>query len=314
MKTLNVGYVSVYHFEPEAGSAHRNVLFSHATGIAALTYKDVLQRWATVLQVNVFAYDARGHGESKLDAKTAYANGFKAINHALCYDLREIFNGLREHFTGSWSLAGHSLGGWLALYTANEVDVDHVVLLDVPLLPPSSAFLWATACLFGQRGFHPLSRPARRRKRMFRSRREALIAFKRNPFFRKWDENHIAHYIDANFETLEDATLKLRHDPEWEADLFESQPAMHTPLFLKMNPKKRKELKVDLLAGDDSRICSPRSIRYFHQFFPRMRWLVVPQGGHMFPFENTPGLLGALALAFPKPAPSVPCDVELEAV
>jgi pimeloyl-ACP methyl ester carboxylesterase len=314
MKTLMAGDVTVYHFGPELGMAQRSVLFSHATGIAALTYKDVLQRWANTLQANIFAYDARGHGESTLDAKLAYKNGFTSITRQLCDDLRDLFHLLSVRFPGPWSLAGHSLGGWLSLYAANDVNVDHVVLLDVPLLPPSSAFLWATACLFRQRGFHPLSRPARRRKRMFRSRREALIAFKRNPFFRKWDERHISHYIDANFETLEDGALRLRHDPEWEADLFESQPAMHTPLFLKMGAKKRKELRVDLIAGDESRICSPRSIRYFHQFFPRMRWLVVPQGGHMFPFENTTGLLAALALAYPKIMPSIGRDVELEAV
>jgi pimeloyl-ACP methyl ester carboxylesterase len=314
MKTLLSGEVTVYHFGPDRGAAQGNVLFSHATGIAALTYKEVLQRWANALRVNIFAYDARGHGESKLDSRQAYTNGFTAITRFLCADLKDIFNHLHEQYPGPWTLAGHSLGGWLSLYTANDISVDHVVLLDVPLLPPSSAFLWATACLLQQRGFHPLSRPARRRKRMFRSRREALIAFKRNPFFRKWDEQHIAHYIDANFETLEDATLRLRHDPEWEADLFESQPAMHTPLFLKMNSKKRKEIRVDLIAGDESRICSPRSIRYFHQFFPRTRWLVVPQGGHMFPFENTHGLIKTLALAFPKPAASVCSDIELEAV
>ncbi|NBO37872.1 alpha/beta hydrolase [bacterium] len=314
MDTLRVDGISVYQFRPQLGQAERFVLFSHATGIAALSYRDVLQRWADEHLVNIFAFDARGHGESNADTKAAYSGGLTQIPWQLCDDLKSMFKNLKEKFPGIWSLAGHSLGGWLSLYASHELDVNHVVLLDVPLLPPSSAFLWATACLFQQRGIHPLSRPARRRKRMFRSRREAMLTFKRAPFFRKWQEIHIGHYIDANFEAQSDGSLKLRHDPEWEADLFESQPALHTPLFLKMNAKKRKEIRVELIAGSESKICDPASIRYFHQFFPRTRWLVVPQGGHMFPFENTRGLMQALALAFPKSQSSLFNNIELRAV
>lgn len=311
---MNIADHQVYQFSPSQGLSERFVLFSHATGIAALSYKNVLQRWADEIGVNIFTFDARGHGENIQDTKEAYKNGMAKIPWLLCEDLKTLFSSLKEKFPGLWSLAGHSLGGWLSLYAAQEVEVDHVVLLDMPLLPPTSAFLWAAACLFQQRGIHPLSKPARRRKRLFRNRKQALIAFKRNPFFRHWAEQHIEHYIDANFQTQMDGSLKIKHDPEWEADLFESQPALHTPLFLKMNSEKRKQVRIELIAGSESKICDPRAIRYFHQFFPRTRWLVVPQGGHMFPFENTQGLMNALGLAFPKPNLSAFDDIELKAI
>jgi pimeloyl-ACP methyl ester carboxylesterase len=303
MKTLTIDGINVYQFSPAGGLSDRFVLFSHATGIAALSYVNVLQRWADEIGVNIFAFDARGHGKNTLGTELAYQDGMSKIPWTLCADLKSLFGKLKGQFPGLWSLAGHSLGGWLSLYAAEETEVEHVILLDMPLLPPSSAFLWAAACLFQQRGIHPLSRPARRRKRLFRNRKQALIAFKRNAFFRNWATHHIESYIDANFIIEQDGSLKLRHDPEWEADLFESQPALHTPLFLKMNPEKRKKLRVELIAGSDSKICDPKAIRYFHQFFPRTRWLQVPNGGHMFPFENTYGLLKALELAFPKENP-----------
>lgn len=303
----------LYRFDPEQGEPERFVLFSHATGIAALTYTNILQRWANEFRVSVFAYDTRGHGENASGIGDAYKNGLTQIPAALCEDLKHLFVSLKEKFPGVWSLAGHSLGGWLSLYAAGETDVDHLILLDMPLLAPSSAFLWAAACAFRQRGIHPLSRPARRRKRLFRSRKQAFAAFKRNAFFRKWPDHHIEHYIDANFETLPDESLKLKHDPEWEADLFESQPAIHTTRFLKINSERRKNVRVDLIAGSDSRICDPSAIRYFYKFFPRTRWLVVPQAGHMFPFENTQGLMYALGLAFPKSRTSTD-ETELEAV
>lgn len=314
MDILNLNGVCIYQFKPERGLGTRSVLFSHATGIAALSYKEVLQRWATELQMNIFTFDARGHGESSLQTSGPEVEPLKNIPWLLCEDLKKIGSQLMTLFPGLWSLAGHSLGGWLSLCAASELDIEHVVLLDMPLLPPSSAFLWAAACLFQQRGFHPLSRPARRRKRLFRSRREAFLAFKKNPFFRKWDNNHIEHYIDANFATQPNGSLQLRHDPEWEASLFESQPALHTPLFLKMNPKKRKHVQVELIAGTESRICAPSAIRYFYGFFPRTRWMVVPEGGHMFPFENTAGLMRVLTLAFPSSQESFVDDVERQAV
>jgi len=313
MEIHSIQGMSIYQFKPCGGASNRSVLFSHATGIAALTYTNILQRWADEIGVNVFTYDARGHGDNITDVKDAYKNGLTNIPWTLCQDLKTIYASLKAKFPGFWSLAGHSLGGWLSLYAADETEVDHIVLLDMPLLAPSSAFLWAAACLFKQRGVHPLSKSARRRKRLFRSRKQALLTFKRSPFFRNWAEHHVEHYIDANFETLEDGSLRLRHDPEWEADLFESQPALHTPHFLKINAEKRKQVRVELIAGSESRICDPKAIRYFHQFFPRTRWLVVPQGGHMFPFENTQGLLKALGLAFPK-SKSTSDDIELKAV
>lgn len=314
METFIVGSMVVHRFSPSHGLTDRRILFSHANGIAALTYRDVLQRWADKLNVEIFAYDARGHGTNNLDTRVAYQHGISKILSHLKGDLKTLLGHLQKQFPGSWSLAGHSLGGWLSLYSAAEMDIDHVILIDMPLLAPASAFLWATACLFRQRGVHPLSRPARRRKRFFRSRRQALLTFKRSAFFRKWSEHHVEHYIDANFQTLEDGTLKLRHDPEWEADLFESQPALHTPLFLKISPKIRQSMRIEMIAGSESKICAPKAIRYFCHFFPRTRWLVVPQGGHMFPFENTTGMLKALELVFPNIQSSSLGDVERQAV
>jgi len=300
MDTLIVENTQVYRFTPSQGyQTESRVLFSHATGIAALTYKDVLQRWADACSVDVFAFDARGHADQPQTLRhdvLHHKQGLTSIPSVLCDDLKAIFRRLRMMFPGAWSLAGHSLGGWLSLYAANDIDVERLVLWDMPMLSPSSTLLWAAACLFRQRGIHPLSRPARRRKRLFRSRNQAFNAFKRNSFFSQWSPQHLQNYIDANFTLQNDGTLSLKHDPEWEADLFESQPALHTPLMLKMNAMKRKHLHVELLAGAESKICDATAIRYFHRLFPQTRWFIIPHGGHMFPFENTRGLVETLTL------------------
>lgn len=313
MKVLNIEGQAIYLFEPQSGECSHAVLFSHATGVAALSYAHVLTAWAERMNVRIYAYDALGHGASSDNGNTTLQTRPDDIGKELCNRLKRTFQSLQSHSVASWSLAGHSLGAWLSLYTAHELGVRHLLLWDIPLLPVSSALIWASACLLNKRSIHPLARVARRRKRTFNNFHQALNTFKRNHFFRGWQEDHIRAYIEANFNTQDDGSLILRHSPEWEAQLFESQPTLHTPLFLRMNSKERRDLKIDLIAGERSTVCHAGSVRYFSRFFPRLRWMIVPEAGHMFPFENTDGLMQTLRLSFPAHSHSTLNDIELKA-
>lgn len=313
MRVLNVEGQNIYLFEPRSGVCNHSVLFSHATGVAALSYAHILTAWAERMNVRIFAYDALGHGSNPTIARGAGQTQPEDIGKELCNRLKLIFHSLKSQSDASWSLAGHSLGAWLSLYASHELGVRHLVLWDIPLLPVSSALIWAGACLLNKRSIHPLARVARRRKKTFSNFHQALNTFKRNHFFRGWQEEHIRAYIEANFSTADDGSLILRHSPEWEAQLFESQPTLHTPLFLRMNAKERRELKIDLIAGEDSSVCHSGSVRYFSHFFPRLRWMIIPKSGHMFPFENTNGLLQALRLSFPLNSHSTLSDIEFKA-
>lgn len=313
MRTINIQGQAVYLFEPASGLAKRSVFFSHATGIAALSYRRILKDWANQLHVNVFTYDVAGHGDSPPPLGLKFQNNPEALPEQLCTQLKVIFRELRTLYAGEWSLAGHSLGAWLSLYAAQDLEVRHLILLDIPLLPITSALIWAGACLLNRRAIHPLARTARRRKKTFKNAEQALSAFRRNQFFRGWDEEHIKSYISANFNTQPNGNLVLKHDPNWEADLFESQPQLHTPLFLRMGSRQRNALRIDLIAGELSHVCHPRSVRYFNHFFPHTRWLVIPKSGHMFPFENTRCLLDTLQLSFPSESESFFNDIEIKA-
>lgn len=313
MRKLSIQGRAVYLFEPSTGSARRSVLFSHATGIAALSYTHVLSAWADAHEVNIFAYDVAGHGDSLLDVSLSNPTRPQELPLLLCEQLKSIFRNLSVNYPSEWSLAGHSLGAWLSLYAARDLHVKHLILLDIPLLPVSSALIWAGACLLKKRAIHPLARAARRRKKTFKNNEQALNAFKRNHFFRGWEVQHIQNYIAANFFMQDNGNLTLKHDPNWEAELFESQPQLHTPLFLRMDARQRSELKIDLIAGEQSRVCNSGSIRYFNLFFPHTRWLLIPNAGHMFPFENTAALIETLHLSFPKKTTSLFNNVEHKA-
>lgn len=313
MRKLSIQGHTAYLFEPASGSAKRSVLFAHATGIAALSYSQILKAWADEHRVNVYAYDVAGHGDGPPCTLDRNAGNLNRLPALLCEQLKSLYRSLSERYPCEWSLAGHSLGAWLALYAAHDLNVRHIILLDIPLLPITSAVIWAGACFLNKRTIHPLARAARRRKKTFKNAEQALKAFKRNHFFRGWKTEHIENYIEANFCTQPNGELSLKHDPNWEADLFESQPQLHTPLFLRMSTRQRNELKIYLIAGERSQVCHASSIRYFNIFFPHTRWLLIPNSGHMFPFENTPQLIETLHLAFPRETTSLFNDIEVKA-
>ena len=304
---LAAGFV-VYKFSPHSpqmqtttnlkGKSHQArpcLLFSHATGIAAQTYATLFQAWADLWNIDVFAYDMRGHGLTELPLFPAYAQGKKSIHRVLVEDVCALFWELKSknNSESSWFLGGHSLGGWLSLFAASQCHIKQVVLFDISLLPKSQAAFWTAACLFAQRQLHFLSAAARRRKRRFGSRDEALKVFSRSAFFRGWKKHLIENYVDANYERDGNFWV-LRCDPDWEADIFEAQPASLTWTMLQIQKKVRENLKVTLISGEDSLVCHTEGWQNFHRFFPQSRNLVLPHCGHMFPFEAQRSLLNLL--------------------
>lgn len=316
----------VYTFRPSA-SARRNtgvkVVFSHATGMAALTYRDFLAQWAEIWGVDVIAYDARGIGRSEVPIVKAQDHAKKDLPDLLSKDLSLLLDELsRQHAREQGAavapaqtepplfsqpplssvprtrfiLAGHSLGALVSLLTAFRCGLNDLVLFDPVLLPSGSALLWGTVCLVRQRHLHPLAGPARRRKRFFHSKDEAVRVFKRIRFLKGWPVEKVEAFIEANYAVRENGELLLRHDPDWEADLFESQPASTAAEFFRISKRHRTELRPWIICGAQSDTCDPKGEASFRRFFPHAMWNVVPNGGHMFPFEQEQALLRLLEL------------------
>ena len=271
------------------------LLFSHATGIAAQTYSTLFQEWANSWNIEIFAYDMRGHGLTELPLFPAYERGKKNIHRVLVEDLCKLFWELkgRSKPERTWMFAGHSLGGWLSLFAASQCHLKNVMLFDISLLQKSQAAFWTAACLLAQRHLHFLSSAARRRKRRFGSREEALRVFYRSPFFKGWKKSLIETYVDTNYERDGNFWV-LRCDPDWEADIFEAQPASLTWAMLQIQKQVRESLDLTLISGEQSLVCHPEAWQNFHRFFPQSRNLVLPQCGHMFPFEAQRSLLNLL--------------------
>lgn len=295
------------------GRPDRLVYFAHATGIASETYLDLLRHWARLWNARIYAYDARGFGRTSAPVPptrgllprvgTRAAIGTREIPDLLVADACDLFWELqgreirRARSEGSaappWTFAGHSLGGWLQLHAAVRCHVRHLVLLDISILPYPTATLWALACAFGQRKVHTLAKRARVRKRRYRSAEEAKRVFRRLPFFKGWDAVTITRYVEANYVANDDGFV-LRHDPMWEARLYESQHASAALSFLSLGQDVRERLDVLMVVGGASDACDPGAGRFFLGYFPRARWVVLPDAGHMYPFSRPASLLAVL--------------------
>lgn len=288
MNTFTWDGFAVYQFVPKEKKSEQKILFSHANGIAAGTYQSLLQKWADDWGIEVFAYDVRGMGGSEVSPQAAYKQGKKYIWKYLTIDLVNILEMLKTRFPSSenWILSGHSLGGWLSLLAAKKCGVKEVLLLDIPMLPPSQVMLWSLAVAAGMRRLHPLGKVARRRKRKFHSLSQAKTLFRRNPFFKKWSFVCISDFVDANYEERSSGCY-LRHSTNWEADIFEHMPLAAAQLMIKIPKKLRQEMNIYFIVGGKSTVCNPQAGKYFKTFFPKTIWKVCDGGEHMFPFENT---------------------------
>ena len=301
----------IYHFKPQQVDSNHVILFSHSNGISAGTYKKLLQSWADLWQVEIFAYDMRGMGRTKMHASAgqhrhAPQDPWQVLAQDLVFlysELRKIHAKFRSHSLTiktetrkdcEWSLAGHSLGGWISVLAARQLPVKNLLLLDVPLLERRTALAWGLACFVRQRQAHPLAKAARRRKILFRSHEEAAKAFQKHRFFKRWPAEQIKTFIDENYEKNQ-LGLHLRHQPEWEARLFESMFAVPEFTLLAMPKAWRERMKVTLIRGENSTVCDERAADVFRRFFPLTRWLQLQGGDHMFPFENEASLLRLLA-------------------
>ncbi|HEX8469804.1 MAG TPA: alpha/beta hydrolase [Brevundimonas sp.] len=207
------GQMSVLDF----GDAKRPVdlVYVHANGFNAATYRTLLAPLSASLRI--WAPDLRGHGRTTLP--TPVVGRWSWADH------RDDLIALLDTIDGPpVVMSGHSMGGTSSLLAAAERrdKVSQLVLLD----PVIWTRAWVTAFKFPLlRSLPrriPLAKGALRRRRVFESRDQALIAYRGRGAFKGWPEMALAHYLsDGLVET--DEGLVLACAPEWEASNYAAQ-------------------------------------------------------------------------------------------
>jgi pimeloyl-ACP methyl ester carboxylesterase len=255
------GDVSAIEFGPLTQKL--DILFLHANGFNAMTYRQMLASLEGDL--HVLAVDLRGHGRSALPAREAGHSW-----QVYADDLVALLEALGE---APAVLAGHSMGATtilLALPRLRGAGVKRLVLFD-PVLAPRAAYggaaEWET----------PIARGALRRKDNFADAEEAFAAYRGRGAFQTWPDAVLRDYLKDGLVAGEGGRLQLACSPRWEAANFATY-CVADPYPVVDNPG----VSVNIFRAETNSTC--HYAPPVGDAFARME--VVPSTTHFLPMER----------------------------
>lgn len=197
------GAMAVLDFGPAERPV--DVVFSHANGFNARTYRSILAPLAADLRI--LAVDMRGHGASTLPTPTEGWTGWEGFRD-------DLLAFLEVETTGPVVLAGHSMGGTTSLLAAaaRPDRVRGLALFDPVVFDGAQASETP--------GENRLAEGAERRRATFPDKAAALAAYTGRGAFRTWRPEQLADYVDAGFLETGDGQVTLACAPAWEASSF----------------------------------------------------------------------------------------------
>jgi len=205
------GETTAYEFGP--ADRPIDIVFSHANGFNARTYRTILEPLTDNLRV--LMVDQRGHGLSRLPADASKPrDSWRDVGEDLTavIDALDLENAI---------LTGHSMGGASSLMAAaaRPGRVRALALFDPVIMSPT---LLAD---MGRESMNdsPLAVGARKRRPSFASKAAALEAYRGRGAFRTWSEAMLVDYIEDGFAETPDGDVALTCAPAWEASNFTAQ-------------------------------------------------------------------------------------------
>jgi pimeloyl-ACP methyl ester carboxylesterase len=191
------------------GSANRpiDVIFSHANGFNARTYRSILSPLAQRLRI--LAIDLRGHGATTLPTTIEGREGWPQFRD----DLLALMAAVAD---APVVLAGHSMGGTSSLLAAAAEPgrVKALALFDPVVMPAGMA---ADPDAMQD---NPLAAGAERRRAVFPSKAAVVEAYTGRGAFRTWSAEQLADYVEAGFRETDTGEVTLTSTPAWEASNF----------------------------------------------------------------------------------------------
>lgn len=257
--------LAVHSWEGEQPGA----LFVHATGFCKETWAPVVEEMAGGWRGT--AMDQRGHGDSgaPVGAVSWESNG---------RDVATVAAEAEPPILG----IGHS-GGATALAMAEIARPGTFagLLLIEPIVFPGPYVRFED---------EPLAVLARKRRRSFASRDEALANFKDKGPFPRWDRRALDEYVSGCM-TAVDGEWRLKCDPETEAELFRVGRAHDTWEHL-----DRITVPVTIVAGAESDTHTGPVVAALTERFADAVATIVSGTTHFVPMER-PDLIAAEAAA-----------------
>lgn len=249
-----------------------DVIFLHANGFNALTYRSVLAPLGDRLRI--LAVDQQGHGRS--------AQRVPAEGRTNWCDFRDdLVAVLDAHGGPPVVLAGHSMGGAASVMAAPEraARVKALALFD-PVLMSREMAADLTSGARSAISDNPLAQGARRRRAVFPSRQAAIDSYRGRGAFRTWPEAALADYVEDGFRDRPDGTVELSCAPEWEASNFSAHGHDPWPAMARI------AAPVAILRAETGSTCQVVSPVAFPAENRRVRIETVPGTTHFLPIER----------------------------
>ncbi len=253
-----------------------DMIFVHANGFNACTYRSLLQPLSSALRI--WAPDLRGHGLSQLPARPEGRRNW--------HDHRDDLIGLLDYLKGSpVALAGHSIGGTVGLMAAAERPgrISGLLLLDPVIWRREMVLAMNLPLLDRMAGRNPIVVGTLRRRAIFDSREQALAAYRGRGAFRGWPDQMLVDYLVDGLHPTERG-LELTCTPAWEASNYAAQA--HNP----WQALRRYKGPIQVMKAATGSLCAltPNAVS------GGTLDVQTVSGGHLFPMTHPEGLSQAL--------------------
>jgi pimeloyl-ACP methyl ester carboxylesterase len=194
------------------------LLFLHATGFCASTYRQMLGGIGGAF--DLYALDLRGHGRNGLPAAPNQLRSWRPYVD----DVRAFLD--LQNRTG-WTLSGHSLGAATALMAARgRKDIAALRLIE-PVAPAEWLTIMAKTPVWPLMSRRiPLVRMAARRRNEWPDRQSALNSYARKGLFKDWAPGVLEDYLHDGLKDGDGGptgSVTLACHPAWEAATFAAQ-------------------------------------------------------------------------------------------
>ncbi len=262
-----------------------DIVFLHATGFNARTYRAMIAPLGD--RFTVWAIDLRGHGRTTLSPRGFGYSSWRPHRN-------DVIALLERHTAAPVTLAGHSLGGTVALLlAAKRPDLVASLALIDPVIAPLGfyALMELPLAPLLLRGAIPLARNAAKRRARFPDHEAAIQAFTGRGIFKTFSPEMIEDYVADGLVADARGGLKLACSPAYESATFAAHRnnpwavlrGVHCPIVL-------------LRAGRDSTL-RLESAHRFAALKPETHIATIEGAGHMLPMERPDRVRAAIESA-----------------
>jgi pimeloyl-ACP methyl ester carboxylesterase len=249
-------------------SRTRTIVFSHANGFGAGTYRVMFEQWRAA-GWQVLAVDRFGH-----DPRYPVASNWRALRD-------QLLDFISQNAPGKVYLVGHSLGGLLSLLAAcRRPDLAAgLVMLDSPVITGWRAH--SLQVLKHSRLIGKVSPGKVSQKRRYQwPHREAVYEhFKSKTAFARWDDRVLRDYVNTGFDEVS-GHLELGFQRDVETSIYNTLPHHLGPLLAKHPP----QCPVGFIAGTQSLEMRQGGVATA-KAMAKDRFVQF-EGGHLYPMEQ----------------------------